>query len=260
MIHSIVVQSPLLKDLLTEVLAGYPGVTVALKRLEFNGRFEPLLHRWTELQAAIQKLQAEQKRTEATEEASKKVEHAELLQTLIVREFQETIDSCTDMKSQGVMTYEHLWTLFQPGGMVYSKQQGQESIFRLHSSKYGQDRQGNPVFWLTCQYVDYDGTRFGTNKLNVCIPAYDGTRPIASLPTFPLAFHGQKDELVAKLIDRGCKIESYAGCHYRGYNGVAWRMNNMCVKEKFSIKGRIVIDTYGKQPGYWGCGGVCTSR
>lgn len=36
----------------------------------------------------------------------------------------------------------------------------------------GQDRDGNPVYWLTCQYVDYDGTRFGTNKLNVCIPVY----------------------------------------------------------------------------------------
>lgn len=44
--HSIVVQSPLLKKLLVKVLKGYPGVTVGLNRLEFTGKFEPLIHRW----------------------------------------------------------------------------------------------------------------------------------------------------------------------------------------------------------------------
>lgn len=37
-IHSIVVQSPLIKEILEETLKGYPGVTVNLKRLEFSGR------------------------------------------------------------------------------------------------------------------------------------------------------------------------------------------------------------------------------
>lgn len=38
MLHSIVVQSPFLKDVLKVVLKGYPGVTSSLKRLEFAGR------------------------------------------------------------------------------------------------------------------------------------------------------------------------------------------------------------------------------
>lgn len=239
-LHSIVVQSPLLKDLLHEVLAGYPGVTVGLKRLEFSGRFEPLIHRWGDLQAAIVQLGLSN-----TDDSTEKLKHAVLLQDLLAKEFKDAIDSSVDMKSQGVMTYEHLWTLFQPGSFVYSKQQGQDRIFRLHSSKYGQDRNGNPVFWLTCQYVDYDGTRFGTNKLNVCIALYEGTRPITNLPTLPLEFHSNKEELKTKLIERGAKLESFAGCHYRAYNGVGWRFGNMGTKEKFSVKGRIVIDTHG---------------
>ncbi|KAK1020617.1 hypothetical protein LTR33_018843, partial [Friedmanniomyces endolithicus] len=118
-------------------------------------------------------------------------------------------------------------------------------IFRLHGSRYGQDRNGNPVYWLTCQYVDYDGTRWGTNKLNVCIPASEGTRPITSLQTQPLDFHGDKTALVERLIERGGKVETLAGSHYRAYNGVGWRMGNMNVKEKYTVKGRVVIDTYG---------------
>ena len=138
-LHSVVIQSPLLKDLLKEVLAGYPGVTVSLKRLEFSGRFEPLIHRWSDLQAAIVKL-----RLEKNEDSADRLKHAQLLQDLLSKEFKEAIDSSIDMKNQGVMTYEHLWTLFQPGSLVYSKQQGQDRIFRLHSSKYGQDRNGKP--------------------------------------------------------------------------------------------------------------------
>lgn len=232
-LHSIVIQSPLLKDLLKEVLAGYPGVTVGLKRLEFSGRFEPLIHRFSDLKKAISKLKAE------GETSAEKRKHAELLHDLLAKEFKDSIDAAIDMESQGVMTYEHLWTLFQPGSFVYSRQQGQDRIFRLHSSKYGQDRNGNPVYWLTCQYVDYDGSRFGTNKLNVCIAIYDGTRPISNLPTLPLEFHPNKEELKDKLMERGGKVESFAGSHYRGYNGIGWRLGNMGVKEKYSIKGRI---------------------
>jgi hypothetical protein len=167
-IHSIVVQSPLLKKLLMSVLKGYPGVTVGLNRLEFEGKFEPLIHRWAELQEAIAKLSDEtgdqpavevpakcngveeqeasrklgeeaevQQPAEAVakgngvddQEATSKLEkeaedrrttkaHAELLQEVLVKEFKTLIDSSQDMKSKRVMTYEHLWTLFQPGSTV----------------------------------------------------------------------------------------------------------------------------------------------
>lgn len=129
-LHSIVIQSPLLKDLLAEVLSGYPGVTVNLKRLEFSGRFEPLIHRWAALKAAIEDL-----KSKTDDDSKKRLEHALLLHDLLAKEFKELIDQSVDMKEQGVMTYEHLWTLFQPGSHVYSKQMGQDRIFRLHSSK-----------------------------------------------------------------------------------------------------------------------------
>ncbi|EMC99821.1 hypothetical protein BAUCODRAFT_30235 [Baudoinia panamericana UAMH 10762] len=244
-LHSIVVQSPLLKDLLKDVLAGYPGVTVGLKRLELSGRFEPLIHRWPELEAAIDKLRQGKIPSSGDEQAGERLKHAELLHDLLEKEFKDTIDAATDLRKEKVMTYEHMWTLFQPGSFVFSKQQGQDRVFRLHSSKYGQDRNGNPVYWLTCQYIDFDGTRFGTNKLNMSIPAFEGTRPITNLPTLPLEFYGDKDELRNKLILRGGKVEALAGSHYRAYNGVGWRLGNMGVKEKYTVKGRIVIDTHG---------------
>lgn len=40
-LHSIAIQSPYIKDILKDVLSGYPGVTASLKRLEFSGRSVP---------------------------------------------------------------------------------------------------------------------------------------------------------------------------------------------------------------------------
>lgn len=147
-IHSIVVQSPLLKTLLASVLKNYPGVTVGLNRLEFTGKFEPLIHRWSELQDAINAL------GDKTEDDRTTKEHADLLMDILIKEFKSLIDTSQDMKSKKVMTYEHLWTLFQPGALVYARQDGQETAMTLVETKYGQDSKGQPCFWLTNKYTN----------------------------------------------------------------------------------------------------------
>lgn len=238
-VHSIVVQSPLLKKLLATVLKGYPGVTVGLNRLEFSGRMEPLIHRWTELQEAIGKL------GEETEDQRTTKHHAELLQEVLVKEFKSMIDVAQDMKSKRVMTYEHLWTLFQPGSTIFTRQDGQETAMTLIESRYGVDAKSVPCYWLTCKYVDWDGARFGTNKLNLSIAIYSGTRSIGALRVYPIEYHQEATALRERLIARGTKAEELAGPNYRAYQGVAWRQGQFGTKDKYNVKGRIVIDTYG---------------
>ncbi|RYO18687.1 hypothetical protein AA0111_g10599 [Alternaria arborescens] len=238
-IHSVVVQSPLLKKLLAGVLKNYPGVTVGLNRLEFQDKFEPLIHRWAELQDAIAKLgdDTEDKRTTKA--------HAELLQEILTKEFKTMIDTSQDMKSKKVMTYEHLWTLFQPGATVFARQDGQETAMTLVETKYGVDCNGVPCFWLTCKYVDWDGAKFGSNKINLTISVFTGTRAITSLRVYPIEFHPEGEAIRARLIERGAKAETLAGPNYRAYQGVAWRQGQFGNKDKYNVKGRIVIDTYG---------------
>jgi len=150
------------------------------------------------------------------------------------------------MKSKGVMTYDYLWTLFEPGQLVYNRQEGQDRAFKLISGgRYGQDHDGNNCFWLLMHYIDYDGTRYGTQRLNVKIRQFTGTRAINSLSCFPLDYHKDRKELEDRLIERATKIEALAGTHYKAYEGIGWRLNNMGGKDKFTVKGRVVIDTYG---------------
>jgi hypothetical protein len=221
------------------VLKGYPGVTVGLQRLEFSGKFEPLIHRWAELQDAISQL------SDATEEDRTTKEHAGLLQKVLIDEFKSLIDTSQDMKSKRVMTYEHLWTLYQPGSFVYTRHDGQETAMTLVETKYGVTAKGAPCFWVMGKYVDWDGAKFGTQKMNLPIMLYDGTRPINQLRIFPIEFHHEAKALRARLIDRGARAEALAGPNYRAYHGVGWRYDSFGNKDTHNVKGRIVIDTYG---------------
>lgn len=238
-IHSIAVQSPLLKKLLASVLKNYPGITVDLQRLEFAGKFEPLIHRWAELQGAIAALGDE------TEDDRTTKEHAGLLQQVLMDEFKSLIDTSQDMKSKRVMTFEHLWTLFQPGATIYTRNDGQETAMVLVETKYGVDSKGVPCFWVTGKYVDWDGTKFGTQKFNLSILYYSGTRAINQLRVFPIEYHHDAQALQDRLIERGAKAESLAGPNYKAYHGVAWRHGQFGTKDKYSVKGRVIIDTYG---------------
>lgn len=255
-LHSIVIQSPFIKVILEEVLRGYPGVTVNLKNVEFSGRFEPLIHRWPALRQAISDL--EKRRDEQNEcnkdreengdsnSLSPHIEHAKLLDELLVKEFSGIEESMIDMQRNGVITYEHLWTIFQPNALVFTRYESQDRALRLQSSRYGEDRNKQPVFWLTAVYVDFDGQRWGTQKMNISISSFEGTRRINHLRAFPMALHENQEQIKATLVERGVKVEALAGSHFRNYNGIGWRMNMMTrTKEKYTVKGRIVIDPFG---------------
>src|SRR6266516_1533761 len=104
-IDSIVIQSPLLKKVLSNVLKGYPGVTCELERVDFKAPFSMFVHRWTELSDAIE-----------AETNSETKQHLELLYKILKKELKDTIKVHEDFIAHGVVTFEHIWTIFQPGG------------------------------------------------------------------------------------------------------------------------------------------------
>lgn len=230
-LHSIVVQSPHLRRLLGKALHKYPGVTVSLERLEFEKNFEPLVHRWGTLKEMVA--------AETDEEAKK---HAKMFIDLLETELKETMSTALDFKNNKVMSFELFWTICEPGTIIYSRQNGQEAAFKLESSQYGSMR-GARVFWLSCQQLDWDGSKFGTTKINLMIRNFKGTLPIKSLSTHPIHFHPKEDELQKRLRERGALVESLAGSHYKGYTGVGWQHGSCGSKEKYNINGRVMIDT-----------------
>lgn len=98
--HSIVVQSPGLRQVLGEVvLKDYPGVACELDKLEFTAPFHPFVHRWPEL--------VELMRSDDLEDKTR--EHLQLLHDVLQYEIGDSIKACEDYVRKGVISFKHLW-------------------------------------------------------------------------------------------------------------------------------------------------------
>jgi len=204
-LHSIVVQSPSLKTALGEILKGYPGVFCNLDRLVFKAPFEPFVHRWGELKAYMAREDLDQTTRE----------HIDLLHTVLRAELKDTIKAFEDYVAHGVVTFEHAWTIFQPGAVILSATMpGEMSAFKFSSGAYVETRCG-PVYRLWCRRVEWDGKRFGWNSECVDLSEFRNMRPIKDMSVFPLAFHPKKEAVKAGLIERGRLFENLAGNHYK---------------------------------------------
>ena len=223
-IHSIVVQSPVLKKALGSVLQGYPGITTGLDRLEFEAPFEPFVHRWERLENARQ-----------TEQDSEAKSHLELLWSTLEFQLRDTLKKKVDHTAHGVITIKSMWTIFEPGCYVFTVNDGREILLRFISGSY--NRSGDYI--LECNYIDWDGERFGLEDATLEIPTFKGTTPIRGLLAFPVKYHQSEGELRQRLIARGKIFEAHKGYHYKRYEGIGI---DTC-RIKYNIDSRIVIDT-----------------
>ena len=211
-IHSIVVQSPALKAALGEILDGYPGVFCNLDRLVFKAPFAPFIHRWGSIQEYLEK--------EDLDAVTK--DHMTLLRDILQAELADTIKALRDYVKNGVVTYEHAWTVFQPGAVVLSSSGvGEQVALRLKSAAYEKTDQDGNFLGLKCQCVNWNGKSFGWSDEYVKLSEFEGIQAINELPVLPLAFHPKKEHLKSTLVERGKRFAELAGYHYRRF--VAWK-------------------------------------
>lgn len=227
-VHSIVVQSKQLKTFLGKVMKGYPGITMDLDRVEFNNPFKPFVHRWKQF------VEARDNEQDVTTKS-----HVDLLYKVVEEELRDLIASKDDLVANGVVTHDLLWTIFEPGQVVFSVVDGRDRAFTFEAGNI-EHHSGN--FCIRAKFIEYDGTKFGTCFEGLQIRPYEGTSPITALEVFPLAYHSNPAAIRRDLIARGKLWEEHAGYHYKQYEGGA--KTSFCNREiKFHIKSRIVIDT-----------------
>ncbi|KAL8682481.1 MAG: hypothetical protein Q9186_001428 [Xanthomendoza sp. 1 TL-2023] len=208
-IDSIVVQSPLLKKALGHILNDYPGVTTSLDRLTFKTPFKPLVHRWARLVAALE-----------TEDDPEAKSHLDLFHRTMKEELQDDLKVRDDYILNKVITWSTCWMIFEPGTLVFPMEDKEKCALRLKSGSYITTQCGN-AFSLECEYVDWDGERFGLGSTRKLIYEFLGTTAITKLTAFPLQYHGNLSEVKNELIERGRAFEGLSGYHYKHYKGVA---------------------------------------
>jgi hypothetical protein len=232
-IHSIIIQSPHLKHALTEILHDYPGVHCGLRRLEFEAPFRPFVHRWPQL--------LEYRARTGLDKST--AEHIELLYDVLRVELQDVIKTLEDYVDHGIVTYEHLWTIYQPGSIIYSNSHnGAPAAYRLRSGAYVKTQCGN-AYQLTVEAIDWDGNHFGRSLEAIRVFEFLGTCSILGLKAFPLSFHPHEEKVKELLIARGKKFEQLAGSHYKEYDGFAVSWDKDRNEIPYHCQGRIIIDS-----------------
>jgi hypothetical protein len=228
-LHSIVVQSEPLKKFLADVFMGYPGLTLALARVEFHANFKPFIHRWKQFTDA--------KDADGLDETTKA--YVDLLYTVLEEELRDVISQKNDLIANGVITYNILYAIFEPDEPIYSVIGGRQRAFIFQKGSHDPRSRS---FAITGKFIDYDGKAFGFTDNGFSIPAFEGTTPITSLSVFPLKYHSHHAMIRGELIARGALWEQHKGYQYKQYEGVA---NGYYYEKetKFNVKGRIVIDT-----------------
>lgn len=207
-LHSITIQSPLIKALLGPVFAEYQGINTSLKKLEFIAPFHEFFYRWTEFTRVKASLQDE------TE-----VAHYGLLFDIISNEVTPHIEQAGDLVKNGVISFEYLWSLFEPGTEIYSRVDEQDRLYLLLASRYVDIGPGMRIFSLTCRYVETDGTSFGFTTANLTISSFANVKPISELNVLPSHLKSNIDEIRTRLHTRGKKFEHLNGFHHKSYNG-----------------------------------------
>ena len=206
---SVIVQSPLLKRALGEVLKDYPGITTTLDRLTFSAPFKPFVHRWSKLVRALE-----------DEKDAETKDHLGLLYRTMEAELKDDLKAREDFIVNKVITWDTAWMIFEPGTVVLGQKEKQDCAFRLNCGSYVETRCGN-AFALDCEQIDWDGEHFGFASHRLLIYTFQGTSPITRLSAYPLEYHRDLIKTKRELIERGRAFEHLSGYHYKHYKGVA---------------------------------------
>lgn len=231
--HSLVVQSNKLKNLLGQVFKWYPGLMTNLEKVKFSPPFEPFVHRWEQFAKA---------REEETDEVTKK--HVELLWGILEAELHDEIREKNDHVANGVVSFDKIWTIFEPGVHIFGKDEaGNERVYRLKEGHYAQNECLGTYYHLNVEYVDFDGNRFGVGTKAIPVTAFAGTHDITGLQAFPLNFHPEAESVRERVTERGHIFEQLKGYHFKHYEGLALEFGRFG-KIRHNINSRIIVDTH----------------
>lgn len=201
--------------------------------MKFTPPFEPFVHRWHKLRAVL-----------ATEKDPETHGHLKLLHDTLEVELREQIRARDDLIAHNVINFDSVWMLFEPGCLVFSTKDGYPCAAKVSSSYYDKDCNGNPIYKLSCNFVDWDGERFGHSSTYFTVSGFKGTMPIADLSALPMRHHPQKEAVQKILIERGKKFEKLSGYAYKAYDGVGVGKGMFGQRVAYKVNSRIILDTY----------------
>ncbi|KUI52495.1 hypothetical protein VP1G_10365 [Cytospora mali] len=229
-----------LRQLLKDVVVHYPADPIDVDDVQISAPYHSLFYYRKELEdVGVRRFQEN--------DDTQSLEQLKLLLGWIKTTFELEIaahEKCmsSDLKA---IAYDRLWTIFKPGTIVHTQLHKVNRAFHVTDHWYDEDDDDDPGFNLKCHFVDYDGDRLGTRRLNLHIPKYSGVRDIREQAVKPLELLENADEIKEELLARGMKFERYAmGQRFMQYTGFGIKKHPQYPNKylRFDASGRVMID------------------
>ncbi|KAI0902166.1 P-loop containing nucleoside triphosphate hydrolase protein [Annulohypoxylon nitens] len=237
------IRSPYVRKALRDIIKYYPGVNIgSTGMITLYNQPRCLFHYREQLQAYA---------TSCGDPQMKR--HLDFclqyLEQTLKREMSTYNQLVTNFDTLPGLEHKDLWMVYKPGSLLYCGDQDIDGRFvmRLRFLTLQSVLEIRPRWFLECESLECDGKRFGFVPYTSTIEFYDGIKPFIALPTFPLEYHAEKQNIHDQLLSRGKKFVTLAGIHHRQYEGRAVLIRDSSPEEISSdlIKDRIILDCEG---------------
>ncbi|KAI8953402.1 P-loop containing nucleoside triphosphate hydrolase protein [Xylaria longipes] len=234
---SLEAQSPRLRKVLDTIFHDYPSWYADGSPYAVAPPFKPYVHRWEAFSEAWSQ-------SDTDERTSEELQH-------LRRELESRIDGHLSalgrVKKTGVVSFENLWMILNPGCFMISRSAGPTQVFKFIQATFSPATHMTPAMYeLTLAYVDWNGACCGFSTTSKEIVEYEDSISVTKLPVYPVEFAAQWKEIEPKLIARGRKFERLRGYHMKMCQGKKYvKVEEPYPKIKEQpVSGRVIIDAY----------------
>ncbi|CAD6593811.1 MAG: hypothetical protein ASARMPREDX12_007682 [Alectoria sarmentosa] len=263
----LIIRSQLVLDILRDIVQYYPSVSLQANEFALQEPFCMLLHYRQELTERRDQLkQAASEMTSLDRDLSSTAhEHLAYLTDFVHQRYADALsrELARHRETRAMCTYDWVWLLFRPGNIVYAWDHDtlRAYIVEEHDRQVGQETEGKigpqtlsvaddvermprpASLTITVWALDFDGERLGRCRDTYSIPAFDGEKPILSLPIFPNKYlkHDKRVHQTLSteeyLIQRGRLFFEMTKRSYMEHHG------ETLTSPRRTVRGRVMIDT-----------------
>lgn len=169
-------------------------------------------------------------------------EHLALLAELFHTLFDDVKERILNLKQQGLIAWDLLWTLFPKGTHILDV--GNTCAYQVESVVY---RMG---LLLCRKQLCFNGEKFVWRSDLGFIPPFHGNCPLAKLSCIPMDGHPKLDEMISKFTARAKNVIEFQDIHYREYSGVGIHQALVAVHPEVSPQ-------FPKQSDFFHAVGLC---
>jgi hypothetical protein len=212
----VVINSLHLLKTFREVVRFYPTVPSDFEEpVELESPFRMLYHYWEELEEYQRSVEDDTTRM-----------HLNLLFDFMKSELGPDKTRCDAMIKKNQITYSKLWTIYRPGDLQYTQENGHPWLMRMNKTAYEESQKMGKWFEVHCDYTDYDGTDVGMARHIIKIYqkryfAAENPAIITDLKIFPRKFLKGSSGLEERLRRRGDQFLELKGVQVRKFEGLA---------------------------------------